>query len=316
MEKRQKSILLKWLLLVALLVYVGLAASWAYSYVQEQPCQGIEVSIDSNSPLSECITPESVKLELGPLLKTYASRPLSSINTDSIERRLARVNNFEHVECYISSDAKLHIKVVPMLPEARIFSDKDSYYINRDGKRIDARYEYYADVPVVYGNFSARMPAKNVLPVVHAIARDSLLKSMVTMIEYRSPQNIILIPRMRGHVVNIGDTSNLDRKFANLLLMYRKVMPYKGWELYDTISVKFAGQIVATRRDKTHLPHSPENIEDEDVEEAALASTDLTSTGNEQPKTDSAAASQRVGEPIATVHAAKEAKANKPKPQI
>lgn len=52
--------------------------------------------------------------------------------------------------------------------------------------------------------------------------------------------------------------------------MYRKVMPYKGWEAYDTISLKFEGQVVATRRDKSRLNHGEDNGDDIALEEATL----------------------------------------------
>ncbi len=36
--------------------------------------------------------------------------------------------------------------------------------------------------------------------------------------------------------------------------MYRKVLPVKGWLYYDTISVKYSGQVVATRAKKRDMP--------------------------------------------------------------
>ena len=71
-------------------------------------------------------------------------------------------------------------------------------------------------------------------------------------------------------MVNFGDTTRLAEKRDALKLFYSKVMPYKGWEEYDTISVKFRGQVVATRRDKTRLNVNSEPIEEEDLEEATL----------------------------------------------
>ena len=56
--------------------------------------------------------------------------------------------------------------------------------------------------------------------------------------------------------------------------MYKKVLPYKGWEEYDTISVKFRGQVVATRRVKGN--RHPRNVEfaEDDMEEATLPELD------------------------------------------
>jgi hypothetical protein len=60
--------------------------------------------------------------------------------------------------------------------------------------------------------------------------------------------------------------------------MYSKVIPYKGWETYDTISVKFNGQIVATRRDKSNLINYEMPVEEEDPEEATLSGLETTET--------------------------------------
>lgn len=265
MKKKSRQTLLKWACLVALLVYVGWAAVWAMGKGSEQRCCGIDVTVESNGPIAAGMSAESVKSELGLLAQNYSKYPVSKINIDSLERKLSKVNNFEHVECYFNSKGMLCVDVVPMIPVARIFSKNESYYINRDGKRIDARPEYYADVPVVYGNFTASVPAKSVLPVVDYIDSDLLLSDLVTMIVYRSPSNIMIVPRIKGHIVNIGDANNLKDKFENLLAIYRKVLPVKGWDYYDTISVKFSGQVVCTRRDKT-LPDHGSGLADEEEE--------------------------------------------------
>ena len=62
--------------------------------------------------------------------------------------------------------------------------------------------------------------------------------------------DIIIVPNIRGHVVNFGDTSRVADKFGRLTAFYRNVMPRRGWEMYDTVSVKWGGRVVATRRDK------------------------------------------------------------------
>lgn len=287
MNKRLRQSILKWLLLVALLVYVGLAAAWAIDKSRLRPCAGIVVNIDGTGPIAAGISKETIKHELGALATNYARTPIGKINVDSIERYLSRFNNFEHVECYLDGSARLCLNITPMVPVARIFTDNDSYYINRAGKRIDARPEYYADVPVVYGKFTRSIPASMSLPVVDRVASDSLLRSLVTMIVYRSPDNIMVVPRLRGHIVNLGDTSNLDTKFKNLLLAYRKILPVKGWDYYDTISVKFKGQVVCTRRDKRMADHGPGDMEFDDSEEAEIPLEDLAPASVEARKSSS-----------------------------
>lgn len=273
----------KWLILIGLLTYAVCMSAWAVSSLRTRKCTGIDIEVKPGTDgKSSFLKPEAVKMELGQLASQYGNMSLYEIDTDSLEKHLNAVNNFEHVEVVRTSSGKLLISVVPIIPELRVFTPTNTYYINKDGKCMDAHAEYFADLPIVRGNFTTRMPASGVLPVSRYIQKDSLLRDLITMIEYRSPSNIILIPRIRGHVINIGDTTNLADKFNRLLLMYRKVMPHKGWLTYDTISLKFRGQIVATRADKTLQKHN--NVDEtliEDFEEASLDMQTMKVTGTE-----------------------------------
>lgn len=273
--------LTKWLILIALSAYAVFVSAWADSTMRTRPCTGVEVDIREPAPgVPSLLKPSAVLAELGPLGTSATSRSLWGIDTDSLERRLNALNNFEHAEVVRTSGGKLLISVLPLQPEARIFTGAGSYYINKDGKRMDATAGFFVDLPVVHGNFTHRMPASGVLPVVRRVASDPVLRDLVTMIEYRSPSDIILIPRIRGHVINLGDTTALDDKIARLMLMYRKVLPYKGWNTYDTISLKFRDQIVATRADKrTRLHGNPAAADSVDVEEQSIpAVADLNET--------------------------------------
>lgn len=263
--------LIKWLILIGLLAYAVFISAWADSAVRSRKCTGLEIDIKPAAPgVPAFLKPQAVLSELGTLATGYGKIALYDIDTDSLEKHLNTVNNFEDVEVVRTSSGKLLISVLPIIPEARIFTPTETYYINKDGKRMDAKAEYYVDLPIVRGNFTERMPASGVLPVVRHIRDNELLRSLVTMIEYQSPTNIMLVPRIRGHIVNLGDTTDLDSKFEKLLLMYRKVMPYKGWNTYDTLSLKFKGQIVATRADKSIRKHAADIDDSEDYEEDAL----------------------------------------------
>ena len=105
------------------------------------------------------------------------------------------------------------------------------------------------------------------------------MHDLTAMIEARDSRNLIVVPKITGHVVNFGDTTRLEQKRDALKLFYTKVMPHKGWEQYDTISVKFRNQIVATRRDKTRLNVSEEPVEEIDLEEGTLPGIGETAGG-------------------------------------
>lgn len=261
--------LLKWTILVFLFAYATAVTLWAHGEAARHACQGISVTIDSSgSP--DSVTISGVTDELSKYPRKIKGEALPRINTLDIERYLSRLTNLEDVECSLTTDGMLSVRVVPMVPEIRVFEPDASYYINKDGKRIESKANFFVDVPVVCGRFSKDFPASHVLPVTRFIRKDAALNELVGMVEAKDPDNIILVPRIHGHVINMGDTGRLEEKRDALLTFYRRVMPYKGWETYDTISVRFRGQIVATRRDKGINAHSVEFPEETDPEDATL----------------------------------------------
>ncbi|MCM1290491.1 MAG: hypothetical protein NC201_03250 [Prevotella sp.] len=259
----------KWLILTILTAYIVLAASWSCSQAKAGKCSGIEVAITSTAQV-DTITSRGVIKELAKYDSHIIGKNISELKTSAIEKYLNSLRNFEDVQCVITSQGKLRIYVTPMVPELRVFDGNRSYYINKEGKQIIAKADFFADVPVVSGHFTKEFPAKDILPVARFVENDPVLRELVTMIEAHDKNNIILIPRIKGHVINIGDTTNLSYKKQNIITAYKKILPYRGWETYDTISVKYHGQIVATRRDKTPLFRTTTIVDETDPEEATL----------------------------------------------
>lgn len=275
--------------------YTAWIAVWANREAQNRKCTGVIVNIigGSNATVAER-TKRGIEMELTKYPKPIKGALIKDVNTSDMEKYLSSISNFESVHCMINSDNHLLIQAKPLEPVMRIFDGDRSYYINREGRTIDARAEFFTDVPVVYGHFTKDFTPKEVLPLVKYLEKNKELANITSMIEARDNRNLILVPRIRGHVINFGDTTRLAEKSQNLLLFYRKVMPYKGWETYDTVFVKFRGQVVATRRIKPQ-PVAVEIIDDDiDPEEETLheivdihgtATTDNTNNTTNNPTT-------------------------------
>lgn len=273
----------KWTILGLLLLYVAGITVWARMEADRHVIKGVTITMDKGG-LSDTITARGVKASLLKFPEKIVGAPAYMVNTLKIEQYLMKLNNFEDVKCFVSSNGFLNVNISPMIPEIRVFEGSQSYYVNKMGKKINSNAEFYADVPVVTGRFNKKFRPEMVLPVVRFINSDPELREIVGMYEAKGPDDIILVPRIAGHVINFGDTTNLKEKRRALLSFYEKIIPYKGWEEYDTISVKFRGQIVATRRDKT--PRFPIEVYEEEVdpEESALPSDSIREV--RQPKPD------------------------------
>lgn len=301
--------ILKWSILGLLLAYTAGMGIWANREARIHLCTGIEVDVAGQGALDSVIR-HGVSEELRKYPKPIIGTLIHQINTAEIERYLSKYNNFESVNCMISSRGQLIVKITPLIPVMRVFFGDNSYYINKDGKHISSNAEFYNEVPVVTGRFNRKFTPKDVIPLVNFVNKDAMLHDLVSMIVAEDASNLILVPRIRGHVVNFGDTTRLDEKKRTLTMFYRQVMPYKGWEEYDTISVKFRGQVVATRRDKTRLNHMEEYEEEVDLEEATLPDGGGVGTATAE------SGSERSGEGEGTSEVVKKTEGDQHKPEV
>lgn len=230
---------------------VALAAGilWARSKSHSEVCNAVDVIV-LNDDSTAFVTPQGVLSDLkGQGVKIVGKR-MSEINASDIEEALLHSPYLENADVVKCQDGRLLITVSQLLPVLRVFDGENSYYVNRMGKRMQATANYHCDAPVVRGHFTHQYPVTRLLPLVDYVEQDSLLRSLVTMYSVQDTNNIIIVPAMSGHVINIGNASGFENKFAKLKLFYKEVMPKRGWNTYDTISVKWNHQIVATRRVK------------------------------------------------------------------
>ena len=235
------------LLVLAIALVCGIL--WARNKSRGEVCTGVEVQV-VNADSTSFVTPQGVLNDLkGQGIKVVGKR-MGDIDASDIEEALRLSPYLESADIVKCLGGKLLIRVNQLVPVFRVFDGESSYYVNRAGKHMSASNYYHSDVPVVQGHFTRKYPTTRLLPLIEYVENDSLLHSLVTMYIVRDTNNIILVPSISGHVINIGNTSGLENKFAKLKLFYNKVMPKRGWNTFDTISVKWNHQVVATRRTK------------------------------------------------------------------
>ncbi|MBR5899288.1 MAG: hypothetical protein IKZ14_07480 [Muribaculaceae bacterium] len=264
------------LLLVSYLVFIFI---WMGMESNVPKCTGIEIKFDT-SVNNSFVTADEVSREIGYLPDYCVGMPLDQINTDSLERILNSIDKIEKASCVTYSTGRIEITVTPMHPVVRVFDGNISYYLNSQGKRIEADARYHMDVPVIKGSFDATHPAIDLLPLVNYIQADSLFSGLISMIEVDKKGEITLVPMLKGHVIKFGANSNIENKFDRLHRFYTEVLKYRGWETYETIAVKWDGQIVATKRKKK----SNEKVEIErDLSETEVPDVESMQVKEENP---------------------------------
>lgn len=265
----KKSTIIACILTILIAGYLCFALNATAKMARNDMFTGCRINV-ADSVNTGFVTELDISRECGDIKQWITQKKRSDINLNELESHLRASDKVENVNVSILNNGVLAIDIVPMTPVARVFDGDSSYYINASGKRISADPRYQVDVPVVVGTFSDKYPPSRLLPLLDYIASHPELDALVSTVKQTKRGDIYIIPTIRGHVVNFGDTSLVADKFNRLRKFYRKVMPVRGWETYDTLSVKWRGQLVATRRNKElNTSMLASNIEEfDDIDDA------------------------------------------------
>ncbi len=242
------------LLSVLMAAYCCFAVPYTQRMAEQAHVRQLRVNL--TDPSSRFVSVSDVILECRMDPDTVSRILRRDFPLDELEQRLMASDKLQSANVTMGADGTVHVLVEPMIPVARVFDSnrRGSYYINAQGKAISAELRYHIDVPVLVGAFDSVHPASRLLPLLDKIAGDPRLGSLVATVTQEPDGNIILVPTIVGHVINFGDTANVDEKFNRLRAFYRHVAPTMGWLKYDTVAVKWNDRIVATRRNKAVTP--------------------------------------------------------------
>lgn len=279
---------LKYLKYTLLLVVIGLiivGVWWSNQQASADVCRNISIEI-TNSQKMDFVTEGSVYNMLNNAKLNPEGKRVAEINTQKMEDMLNGSEYIENAECILQANNDIHIAVTQLIPVLRVFDGNETYYLNKVGKRMSAAGHFRANVPVVSGEFETPQDALYINPIMQYVKGDESLNNLITMYNVKDKHNVILVPCISGHVINFGDTTNIENKFAKLKKFYREVMPEKGWQTYDLITLKWSHQIVARKRSKVKKVEIEYDPEEE--EEAPPVESIMVGSKNDSIKTDTA----------------------------
>lgn len=259
-----------------LIAYTAAAFFLSDSFSAREKCRNVYIDIEKNDSV-DFVSRKLITQELRNAGINLIGNDMGGINTQHIENTLKRNDYIEDVQCYATGIDGIRIDIAPIKPIIRLFKDGKSYYMNRQGKLIKSDERIFIDLPVVTGKFTEKYPPTRLIPMMDYIESTPVLRNLVSMVQVNDSNNIYVIPNIAGHVVNMGSVNGYESKFAKLLRMYREVMPVKGWDTYDTISVKWDHQIVAKKRyGGSHLKLSDVTDENDDTPDVGTMSSEVT----------------------------------------
>ena len=191
------------------------------------------------------------------------------VNIKKIEAAIIKMEEVKKVRVYKNIGESWNIDVELRNPIARIFTlSQKAYYLDDEGFTMGRSSLHTAHVLVFSGFITENMEKSSVKEIINNdslksirklddiyrisnyVCKDSLMNALIGQVYLEKNGDFILIPLVGKQTILFG-SANSDEvvadKFNRLKVFYKEGMPHEGWEKYNTIIVKYEGQIVCRK---------------------------------------------------------------------
>ncbi len=188
---------------------------------------------------------------------TLKSTEIQELDLMRIEAVVEEEPFVKKAEVYLSQNNTLHIEVVQREPILRVLDNYGgNYYLDETGAMMPFSPLHTPRVLVATGNLSPytsdfRQKKRNTLKEAFELAlrlrEDPIWSTFIQQIHLNNANEFILIPLIGDQKIVLGNLKNVEDKLRRLKIFYEQSMPYVGWRTYQTISLKYAGQVLCRR---------------------------------------------------------------------
>lgn len=216
--------------------------------------RGVEVHIRyGKTPV--LVQEQTVKDSIFAAMPALLQQQVRSVDRSQVVEAAGRVPWLSEINASVSVSGKVVVRACQRRPIARLYYGDNEWYFDSEGVMMPAACDGNCNVLVAGGDFVEPFRTDSLNAQVLALVqlatfldRESKYGDMIDQIFIERDGDIILVPKLGNHVVELGTLDDLNEKFAHLLAFYRKGMPRAGWDTYSRVSLKFKNQVVCTKR--------------------------------------------------------------------
>tara|TARA_B100001057_G_scaffold430128_1_gene456692 strand:- start:2503 stop:3198 length:696 start_codon:yes stop_codon:yes gene_type:complete len=170
----------------------------------------------------------------------------NDLNISLIEKNIKEIPQIKDAIVYLNHNGDIDIKLEEKTPILRIFNENSSFYLDSDCDLLPISKSYTARKLIVTGDLDY-YSKDEICDLYSVIESKEFYNSLITQIDIKK-NNTRLVTRIKDLEINIGDLSEIEKKFEKLTTFYERVVKYKGWNYYEKVNLKFNDQIICSRR--------------------------------------------------------------------
>ncbi|HMX39194.1 MAG TPA: cell division protein FtsQ [Saprospiraceae bacterium] len=220
--------------------------------------EGVEVQVEPLASGDKLISERDVRQALlRSFGNTLEGTELANLEVERMERVLEEDPFVRNADAYIDQNNQLHVRIEQREPVLRVLDNNGgNYYLDAAGKKMPPSKNFAARVLVATGNVAPYTPEfrekrksnlKDLFNLTQTLLADDFLSAFIQQVHINNAGEFILVPLVGDQKIVLGSTRRLEDKLRRLKIFYLQGMPYEGWRKYETINLKYSGQVVCRR---------------------------------------------------------------------
>ena len=190
------------------------------------------------------ITDEGIRRML--IKDPQSKNPIGLLKLNELEKILNEHTMIEKSEVYCTIDGILEAKVTHRQPIARILTNGNFSYMDRQGHEMPLSRTFSARVPLVSGSIN-NQNWHTIFELVSFIKEDDFLDKNITDIKIKPNGEFELKMRVPDFTILFGKFEDVELKKANLKAFYKQMEKSKSLNLYKIVNLKYSNQVVCIK---------------------------------------------------------------------
>lgn len=177
----------------------------------------------------------------------WQEESLVTINSALLEESLGRLNGAAGAEVYFELNGKVHLRVSQRRPILRVFDNRHSYYLDQQANVMALSGNFSAKVPVVTGHLDTT-EQRQLTELFRFLEADEQLGPLISGGAKTTEGEFLLIPSWGNHKILLGELDGYPEKLKKLKAYYRFGMSANDRDELKLVNLKYANQVVCTKR--------------------------------------------------------------------
>jgi len=220
--------------------------------------EGVQVTVQPLPSGDKLISERDVRQALLQSFgNTLEGTELANLEVERMERVLEEDPFVQNADAYIDQNNQLHVRIEQREPVLRVLDNNGgNYYLDAAGKKMPPSKNFAARVLVATGNVAPYTPEfrekrksglKDLFNLTKTLLEDDFLSAFIQQVHINNAGEFILVPLVGDQKIVLGSARRLEDKLRRLKIFYQQGIPYEGWRKYETINLKYSGQVVCRR---------------------------------------------------------------------